>query len=180
MAQPEYVPVSDGDRVRVSERLPTPEGWVADRVGELRQQGGQPSGPRLGVAGPDQGYALRLAHHLRDRIVVGPREDVDDAIAGCLGVALRRAALFGRAPVIHDVELALGLWGFLGDAPDDLVGFRRPLFEGAAHHYNDPQAIAHRVPEPTLRMTPADVRARLGGGGWRLLLGLEGDERLDR
>ena len=80
MAQPEYVPVSDGDRVRVSERLPTPEGWVADRVGELRQQGGQPSGPRLGVAGPDQGYALRLAHHLRDRIVVGPREDVDDAI----------------------------------------------------------------------------------------------------
>ena len=27
----------------------------------------------------------------------------DDAIAGCLGVALKRASLFGRAPVIHDL-----------------------------------------------------------------------------
>ncbi len=175
MAQPEYVPVTDRDRVRVSERLPTAEGWLPDRVAEVRQRGAQPTGPGFGVPGPDQGYALKLADHMRDRVMVAPGELVDDAIAGCLGVALRRAALFGRAPVIHDLELAFGLWGFLAGAPPELVAFRRPLFAGAAHHHDDAGAIAERVGDETLRMTPADVAARLGAGGWRVLLGLEGE-----
>ena len=134
MAQPEYVPVIPRNRVRVSERLPTPEGWVADRVAEVRQRGAQPSGRQLGVAGPDQGYALKLARRLQDRIVLGPTDHLDDVVAGCVGVALRRAARYGRAPVLSDVELGLAVWGFLGEAPGDLVEFRRPLFESAAHH----------------------------------------------
>jgi len=176
MAQPEYVPVALRDRVRVSERLPTPDAWWPDRVGELRQQGGQPAGPRLGTAGPDQGYALKLAQLMTDRLVLGPHDHVEDAVTGCLGVALRRAACYGRAPVIHDLELAFAVWGFLAGAPEDLVAFRRPLFDGAAHHYGDQRAIADRVPESTLRLGADEVEGRLGGGGWRLLLGLEGDD----
>lgn len=174
MAQPEYVPVIPRNRVRVSERLPTPEGWVADRVAEVRQRGGQPTGSQLGVAGPDQGYALKLARRLYDRIVLTPADHLDDVVAGCVGVALRRAARYGRAPVLSDVELGLAVWGFLGEAPPELVEFRTPLFESAAHHYNDLRAIADRVPAATLELTPGDVQGRLTGGGWRVLLGLEG------
>lgn len=171
MAQPEYVPVTPRDRVRVSERLPTPDGWVADRVAEVRQLGHQPSGRQLGVAGPDQGYALKLARRLHDRIVLGPADHLEDVVAGCVGVALRRAARYGRAPVIKDVELGLAVWGFLAPAPADLVAFRTPLFASAAHHYNDLRAIAERVPAATLELTPSDVADRLDGG-WRTLLGL--------
>ena len=173
MAQPEYVPVSARNRVRVSERLPTPDGWVADRVAEVRQHGGQPRGRQLGVAGPDQGYALKLARLIQDRIVLAPGDHLEDVVAGCVGVALRRAARYGRAPVMKDVEMGLAVWGFLGEAPADLVAFRTPLFASAAHHYNDLRAIAERVPEATLEMSPAELPVRLRAGGWKGLLGLE-------
>jgi hypothetical protein len=83
-------------------------------------------------------------------------------------VALRRASLFGRAPVVFDLELAFGVWGFLDDAPADLVAYRRPRFQSAAHHYWDRRQIVDAVPESTLRMQPADVRSRLAD--WRSLL----------
>lgn len=174
MAQPEYVPVTERDRVRVSERLPTPGAWSFDRPGEVRQDGRQPVGRRFGVAGPDQGYALKLAHALAPRLVLEPHEHVDDAIAGCLGVALKRAALYGRAPVAGDLELAFALWGFLPGAPADLVSLRRPLFAEASNHYNGRRQIADSVPDETLRMTPDDVKARLGNGGWCMLVDLDG------
>ena len=165
MAQPEYVPVVARDRVRVSERLPTPDHWVAARPAEVRDLGGQPSGPMFGTAGPDQGYALKLAHHLEPQIVA---DHPDDAIAGSIGVALKRAALFGRAPVIHDVDLALALWGFYAGAPADLVAFRQPLFEGAARDYLAQRAITDRVPDTTLRLTPDAVKGQLTS--WRSLI----------
>jgi hypothetical protein len=173
MAQPEYVPSAPKDRLRVAGRLPTPHGWHADRPAEVVQRGGQPSGARFGVAGTDQGYALKLAHLMEDRLVLAPGEHKEDAIAGCSAVALKRAALFGRAPVIYDLELAFALYGFLEGAPADLVAYRQPLFESCAHDYNAVRDLADRVPEATLRLSPAEVRAQLGNGGWRRLLGLD-------
>jgi len=140
----------------------------------VRGQGAQPSGPRFGVAGPDQGYALKLARQMEPRLKLRPREAVEDVAAGCLGVALKRAALYGRAPVMADLELAFGLWGFLDEAPDDLVSFRRPLFAGVGHNYGDRRAIVDRVPPEALRLAPAEVRARVGNGGWRALLDVDG------
>lgn len=167
MTQPEYVPITAADRVRPVERLPAAARWWPDRPGEV--PGGLASvGARQGTPGPDQGYALQLAERFRDQLVLAPGESQEDAEAGCLGVALRRASLFDRAPVVFDLELAFILWGFLGDAPEDLVDFRRPLFQGAAHHYWAQRGIADQVPEATLRLLPAQVRERLGD--WRTLL----------
>jgi len=173
MAQPEFVPVIERDRVHVGQDLPNPDRWSPDRVGDLKQDGAQPAGAQLGVAGPDQGYALKLARHLTPRLVVGPgsAESVDDVIAGCLGIALKRAALYGRAPVIFDLELAFGLWGYLdGLPPADLVAFRGPIFAGVSHHYSDRRAVADMVAEETLRLKPAEVVAQVAAGGWRALL----------
>jgi len=167
MAQPEYVPVAVADRVRPAERLPVPHSWHQDRPAELLRPD-RPTGPRFGTPGPDQGYALKLAHRFEDRLRLAPGESAEDAEAGCVAVALCRAALFGRAPVVYDLEHAFTLWGFLGEAPADLVEHRRPLFSAAAHHYEAKREIADRVPEATLRLTPAQVRESLAG--WRAVL----------
>ena len=127
-----------------------------------------PRGPQLGSQGPDLGYGMKLARTFADRIAVTEGETVDDAVTGCFVVGIKRASLFGRAPVIYDFDLAFTLWGFLSGAPADLVAFRRPLFMGAAHHYEDQRAIADRVPEETLRMKPDEVRSKLRD--WKSLL----------
>ena len=166
MAAPEYVPVSLNELPRLKEPIPAAGHWKAERPADLK--GRQPVGPRLGRPGPDQGYALRLARRFEDRLELAPTEDREDAVAGCLGVALKRASIFGRAPVIWDLELAFTLWGFLGGAPEELVAFRKPLFEGARHDYESQREIADRVSEETLRMTPEQVRRGLPA--WRELI----------
>ncbi|HVL04906.1 MAG TPA: hypothetical protein VM388_02900 [Acidimicrobiales bacterium] len=166
MAAPDYVPVSQGDRPREPLDVPGHRGWTATRPGDLI--GRQPDGRLFGKQGPDQGYALTLVRQFHGRLILTESEDSHDAEAGCVGVGMARASLFGRAPVIYDLELAFGLWGFLDQAPADLVEFRRPLFAGASHHYWDQREIVDLVPESTLRLTPAAVRQRLGE--WRSLL----------
>jgi hypothetical protein len=86
-------------------------------------------------------------------------------------VALRRASIFRRAPVIHDLEIAFTVWGFLGDAPAELVELRRPRFQALEHRYEEQRAIAGQVPEATLRLSPAQLKDRWPGE-WRELLGL--------
>lgn len=169
MAAPEYVPTNIGQQPRHGLPYPPPRRWAADRPADLGPA--QPRGVAFGNPGPDQGYGLKLARRFVDRLVLGEGEHADDAVAGCVGVALRRASLFGRAPVIHDFEVAFTLWGFLGDAPAELVALRRPLFEAVDHHYSDERAIANLVPEETLRLTPAEVKRRWPTE-WRQLLGL--------
>lgn len=175
MAAPRYVPTKAIDDTRLYTSSPRrPEPWLADRPAELDH--GQPRGARLGSPGPDQGYALTLAEQFRGTLHLRPGEHEDDAIAGCLTVALKRASLFGRAPVIHDLRIAFTLWGFLDqDAPDELVATRRPLFEEVSnpHHYAEQRMIADVVPVETLRMTPDEVLRR-HAEDWRSLLELPG------
>ena len=167
MPQPDYVPMTRADEVRQAERMPAPDTWRADRPGEV-VDGGPPRGKQFGTPGPDQGYGLKLARMVGERTVLPPHEHLEDAIAGCLGVGLKRAARFGRAPVVYDMELAFTLFGYLEGAPADLVAFRRPLFQGAAHEYWAQRAIADRVPDSTLAMAPAAVAAKLPE--WRTLI----------
>ncbi|HSH61133.1 MAG TPA: hypothetical protein VK988_16140, partial [Acidimicrobiales bacterium] len=111
--------------------------------------------------GPDQGYGMLLAEQFEERLELAEGERAEDAIAGCLGVGLRRASVYGRAPVKPDMELAFTVWGFLGDAPEELVRMRKSLFQGTAKAYLDQRAIVDRVAESTLRSTPAEVREQL-------------------
>jgi hypothetical protein len=168
MAAPEHVPSNLGSQPRRGLPLPPARSWRPDRPADLGPA--QPRGPRLGTPGPDQGYALRLAERFSERLELAEGETEHDAVAGCVAVALRRASLFGRAPVIHDLTLAFTLWGFLGQAPADLVAYRTPMFQAAAHHYEDQRDIAHAVPEEVLRAPHAATLARYPSE-WRALLG---------
>jgi len=174
VAAPQYVPVKAIDDTRLYTSPPRrPGSWTQDLPAELLS--GQPRGDRLGSPGPDQGFALTLAERFRDRLALRPGESADDALAGSLTVALKRASLFGRAPVVHDLTIAFTLFGFLDEqADDELVALRRRLFEEVAnsHHYVEQRRIADLVPGPTLRLTPAEVKDRYATD-WRSLLTLD-------
>lgn len=168
MPQPEYVPIRAADEVRPVERLPAPRRWRPDRPADLGP-GARGRGRGLGVPGPDQGYGLLLAHRFSGRLLLAPGESEHDAVTSAVAVALKRAALFGRAPVTADLELAFGLLGYLGEeAPEDLVSARRRWVDGSAHQYWQGRDLADRVPDETLRLTPLQVQERLAS--WRDLI----------
>ena len=167
MAQPDFVHLSSKDKVRAGDPLPPADRWTATRPGELEGLR-PPEGRSMGNIGPDQGYGLKLAKRFADRLELQPGEHAADAVAGCLGVGLRRASKFGRAPVIFDFEFAFTVFGFLGGAPADLLAFRQPYFAEASHDYWDQRDIADLVAEETLALSPSDVRSRLAD--WRTML----------
>jgi len=173
MAAPRFSPVPPTARSRYYESPDhVPDSWTPDRPGDI--EGFQPDGPRLGEQGPDQGFALRIAAQLRPKLQLQPGEHADDAIRGCVGVALRRASMFSRAPVVHDLTIAFTIWGFYDPAPPaELVGLRRTMFEGLrhiGHHYMEARAVADMPPDATLQMTPSQVDAAYPTS-WRTLVG---------
>jgi hypothetical protein len=172
VAAPEFVPLDPRALVRVYESPPRrPDQWRADRPGDL--DGRQPQGDRLGVPGPDQGYALKVADEVFRPLVKTGAVDPDDAVAGCLGIALKRAAHFGRAPTAHDLRVAFTVWGFLDDAPDaELVTLREGWFAEVAHphHYVESRRIVDAVPDEVLALTHTEVLEEYERGGWRTMI----------
>ncbi len=173
MAAPQFVPSPAIDASRSYSSPPMgPTSWVPDRPAEV--VGFQPEGDQLGYQGPDQGFALKIANGFTDRLRLERGEHAEDAIKGCLGIALRRASMFSRAPVVHDLTIAFTIWGFLDvAAPAELMAARQERFAGLGHggHYKEARAIVDMVPEATLRMTPQQV-ADAYATGWRSLVGL--------
>ena len=170
MAAPEYVPQPAIKHVRSYESPPRrPESWQPDRPGDSAT--GFELGDRFGAPGPDQGYIYVLARRFHGQLQIAADESEDDAIAGAAAVALKRASLLGRAPVVHDLRVALTVWGFLGDAPPGLIAYRQPLFAEVAnpHHYPEQRRIVDLVPDEVLRMTPEQV-ADAHRKDWRSVL----------
>lgn len=173
MAAPKFTPVDPTDKPRSYESPDhVPEAWQLDRKAEII--GRQPKGQRLGNPGPDQGYVLTLARVARDRIRVQPGESIDDVIAGSITIALRRASLLGRAPVMADLMFALTIWGWLlENPPSDIVTRRQKLFAGLGnvqHHYTEARLIADMVPDTTFQLSPEQLTASMPMS-WRALTG---------
>lgn len=157
MSAPKHVPVATLGAFRPDSALPPADAWITDRPAELAANAA--NGRRSGRPGPDQGYGIKLVNSFHGKLQLTEGEHEHDVLVGILPVALKRAALYGRAPVIHDVEMALSLFGFLdAQATPDLVAWRTGLFEAAGHHYEVQRAIADTVPDTTLRMDRAQQR----------------------
>jgi hypothetical protein len=168
VTQPRFAPIQYEDEVRPGYHLSPPERWVANRPADFS---GEPTPLRRGggVPGPDQGYAYLLAERISDRLVLAPGEHREDVVAAGVAIALRRAAIFGRAPVLADLEVAFGLLGYLADASAALVRARRRFVDGAKHNDWQIRALVGRVPEDALREPPATYAHRQDR--WR---GIEG------
>lgn len=172
MTQPSYVPIAEVDQTRPALRLSTPRSWTQARPAELLSPK-RPRGRGAGVPGPDQGYAMLLAHRFSERLVLVEGEDPSDVLLGAALVATARSGHYGRAPVARDVELALGLFGYLSPAPDELVEWRRSKFGGIAHDYSAQRELVDGIPEGSLLLDPGDAKRR-APDEWRELLGASG------
>jgi hypothetical protein len=174
MGAPEYVPVRPTETVRVYSSPPRrPGSWVADRPGDL--VGRQPIGDQLGSQGPDQGYMLTLAESARGSLRLGPNESEADVIVGASAIGTKRASLFGRAPVMHDLTVAFTIFGFLDDGtPDELVEVRRRAFEEvhSPHHYRKLRELADMVPAEVLHQ-PHDAIIEQAKSDWKSVLTLD-------
>jgi hypothetical protein len=146
---------------------------VADRPGDL--VGRQPVGDQLGSQGPDQGYMLTLGESARGTLRLKPDESEDDVIVGASAIGLKRASLFGRAPVMHDLTVAFTIFGFLDDGtPEELVELRRGAFEEvhSPHHYRKLRELADMVPAAVLQQ-PHDAIIQQAKADWRSVLAVD-------
>jgi hypothetical protein len=168
MAQPSFVPITEADQVRPTAAQPTPT-WLAGRPSEQRQ----PTitrGKGFGSTGPDGGFAIKLAADYADRLVLAPGEDKHDVEIGAALIASKRAARLGRAPSVYDVQVALGLFGYLAEAPSDLIEYRRGLFQAVGHSWEAQGALVDAVPDEALSLTPDE--AAEAPSAWRAILGV--------
>jgi hypothetical protein len=151
-------------------QMPPSKAWRADRPAELI--GGQPDGPLFGSPGPNIGYALTLAERMRDRLVIAPQEHLDDVISVVGGLAMRRAASYGRAPVMPDLECAAIILGYVGQAPREMIEWRSFYVRGAAHDYSLRREICDAVDLDLLRLAPQALAGRVvedtDAGDWKV------------
>jgi hypothetical protein len=164
-----FVPADLADLPRHKQNLPPglapppARDWRADRPGDL--SGAQPDGALLGRPGPNVGYAYTLAARAREQLSLAETEHADDAIAVIAEIAAKRAASFGRAPVMGDIDVAIALLGYDGVADDAFVAKRARLVHEASHSYIRRRALVDAVPESLLRKRMAEVA--LSVDAWR-------------
>jgi hypothetical protein len=169
-----FVAPDRADHPRQQQNLPPGLGypparsWRANRPGDLAA--GRAGGTLRGRPGPNVGYAYTLAERTRDRFKLAPHEHLDDAISVVAEIAMKRAAAFGRAPVIGDVELVMVLLGYDGSVDEAFAAWRARAVHGAAHDYPARRAIVDSVPDSLLARTAstagddvANWRAGLSG-----------------
>jgi hypothetical protein len=156
-----FVPSDLADQPRHKQNLPPglapppARDWRADRPGDL--DGEQPDGKLLGRPGPNVGYAYTLAARTRDSLRLAPTEFVDDAVAVVAEIAAKRAASFGRAPVMGDIDVAVALLGYDGVADRSFVDKRARLVHEAAHNYQRRRKLVDAVPEALIRKRISEV-----------------------
>ncbi len=173
MGAPAYVPKTPAVKVRSYSSPPRrPGSWRPERPGDLT--GRQPEADRLGVPGPDPGYALTLAERFVGTLQLHDRETAADVLAGAAAIAMKRAGLIGRAPIGADVEVGLVVWGYLdANVDEELVSLRHDWFEEihTRPYYMELRRVADAVPDELLRRTPAEIKAAYAAG-WRNCLDL--------
>ena len=122
-----------------------------------------PAATGWAAPGPIPATCYKLLSGFRPKVHLEAGETWKDAAAGAAAVALKRASLFGRAPVVHDLTVGFGVWGFLDDDPDgELLKLRRDAFAGISHpaDYTRLRRVVDAVPEETLRLPHAEGAGR--------------------
>jgi len=119
----------------------------------------------LGRPGPNIGYAYTLAGRARGALTMSPLEHGDDVVAVTAEIAAKRAAHFGRAPVMTDIDVAIALLGYDGLVEADFVELRARLVHDAAHDYIRRRELVDAVPDELLPMRMSELIGAVDG--WR-------------
>jgi len=138
--------------------------WRPGRPGELNTPVDVPSGGLFGVAGPDAGYALKLAGERS--FALQPGEHHHDVAAAVAAIACARAADVGRAPTADDVSIAMAILGLDPAIPAGagLLKKRAGWVAGVGHDAAKLGSIVADIPEDILAMEPVDVAKKITSG----------------
>ncbi len=74
---------------------------------------------------------------------------------------MRRAASYGRAPVMPDIECGMLVFGYQGGCAPDFAEWRATVVEGAAHEYVRRRELCDAVPLDALRLAPSALGTRV-------------------
>ena len=102
-----------------------------------------------------------MAHRAKDRLRLEEHESAGDAVAVIAAIAMKRAATFGRAPAVNDVDFAMELLGYLGDAPADVREWRPDVVRAAGHDYVVRRAVVDTVGSGLLRLPISELPENL-------------------
>lgn len=164
MATDPFVAPRLGDGSRQRQNLspgvdyPPASAWEANRAGDLPT--GQPDGPLYGKPGPNVGFATKLAHGRSDRMHLRDQEALEDVLPVVAEIAMRRAASFGRAPIVHDIDFASRLMGYDRPVGHDF-DWRLLAVEGAHEEWPRRREIVNAVPDDMLRLAPDQLGDRV-------------------
>jgi hypothetical protein len=114
-----------------------------------------PHGEGFGTPGPDTGWALVLIDRAN---IPGRTKGLDRVLAALMGA---RAASFGRAPTLEDLEVAKILCGIGDGLPDHLAARRERWVEATAHEKPPGRSALAEVGMELLGYQPAAVRLRV-------------------
>ena len=160
-----FVPADLADRPRQQAEPP------ARRRAAARVELASPTGPAISVRraaatascsavpGPNVGYAYTLAERVaRTGCGSARTSTLDDAVAVVAEIAAKRAAIFGRAPVIDDVDVAIDAARLRRRRPTTPSSRSvRSSCTSAAHEYLRRRTMVDAVPESLLRKRMAEV-----------------------
>jgi len=138
--------------------------WRPGRPGELNAPVNVPSGGLFGVAGPDAGYALKLAGERS--FALQPGEHHHDVVAAIAAIACARAAKVGRAPTADDVSIAMTILGLDPAVPAGagLLENRPAWIANVGHDSAKLGGIVADIPEDILAMEPGRVAEKMASG----------------
>ncbi len=127
MGQQPNVEVGPADRPRAVPEPGPARRWRATRPGDITSPEQMRWGGAFGTPGPDQGWAIKL---VAEGDLPGRTPLLEKLMATLMGA---RASLYGRAPIMEDLETAKEILGLGEGAAPELESQRNRWLETAAH-----------------------------------------------
>ncbi len=152
MAQQPNVEITGAELPRPVPHPGTAVKWRADKPGLPIGPDDVPGGGYYGTIGPDHGYGMKLVNNAE------LPDDDPDLRRVLTGLVLSRAAAWGRAPIMEDVEVALIVCGYDDDPPEWVVERRKRWLEASPHEQRPGATAVAEVNRQTLMMKPGEAR----------------------
>lgn len=143
---------------------PVPQTWLATRPGDTFKERDSDQDILLGNAGPNIGYALKLARLRIEHLFLLDSEHEHDVEVLLSEIAMRRAARFGRAPVVKDIEFAAHLLGYEQKATSGEEKWRPRLVHGTGHDEHKRRRIVNSIPQEIIE--GAELASKEMISGW--------------
>ena len=152
MGQQPNIELTEAEKPRTTLEPPPARPWRPTKPGLITSPQDVPVGGRFGSAGPDAGWALRL---LSEADLPDPNPNLSGVLQGLM---MARAAAYGRAPVVEDLELALVLCGYGFEAPAEVVERRDRWLAAVSSEARPGQTAVAEVDRELLVAKPEQAR----------------------